>query len=115
MGCSLWGRTELDTTEVSYQQQQHLSEVLYIFRKVASEIVILLILFLDSGLFIGLEWASHVSLVLKKLAANTGNIRDVGLNPGSGRSPGGGHDNLKYSAPRLPKYSCLKNTTDRGV
>ena len=84
-------------------------------RKAASEIVFLLILSLDSGLFIGLEWASHVALVLKKLAANTGDIRDVGLIPGSGRSPGGGHGNLKYSAPRLPKYSCLKNTTDRGV
>ena len=31
MGCRLWGRTELDINEVSQQQQQHLSEVLYIF------------------------------------------------------------------------------------
>ena len=23
VGCRLWGRTELDTTEVTYQQQQH--------------------------------------------------------------------------------------------
>ena len=27
VGCRLWGRTELDTTEVT-QQQQHLAEIL---------------------------------------------------------------------------------------
>ena len=36
-------------------------------------------------------WASHVALVLKNMPATAGNIRDVGLIPGSGRSPGGGH------------------------
>ena len=31
------------------------------------------------------------------LSANAGDIRDVGLIPGSGRSPGGGHGNpLQY-------------------
>ena len=25
MGCHLWGRTESDTTEVTWQQQQHLN------------------------------------------------------------------------------------------
>ena len=25
-GCHLWGRTELDTTDVTQQQQQHISE-----------------------------------------------------------------------------------------
>ena len=39
-------------------------------------------------------WASQVVLVIKNLAANAGDIRDVGLIPGSGRSPGGGHGNL---------------------
>ena len=33
--------------------------------------------------------ASQVSLVVKNLPANTGNIRDAGLTPGSGRSLGG--------------------------
>ena len=35
-------------------------------------------------------WASQVVLVVKKPPANAGGIRDVGLNPWSGRSPGGG-------------------------
>ena len=35
--------------------------------------------------------ASQVVLVVKNLFANAGN---VGLTPGLGRSPGGGHDNL---------------------
>ena len=33
--------------------------------------------------------------------ANAGDARDIGLIPGSGRSPGGGNDNLF-------KYSCLE-------
>ena len=31
--------------------------------------------------------------MLKNLPANAGDIRDMGLIPGSGRSSGGGHDN----------------------
>ena len=38
--------------------------------------------------------ASQVVLVVKKLPANTEDIRDVGFLPGLGRSPGGGHGNL---------------------
>ena len=34
---------------------------------------------------------SQVVLVLKNAPANAGDIRDVGLIPGSGRSPGGRH------------------------
>ena len=34
-------------------------------------------------------WASQVALVVKNLLVNAGHIRDVGLIPGSGRSPGG--------------------------
>ena len=36
---------------------------------------------------------SQVVLVLKNAPANAGDIRDVGLIHGSGRSPGGGHGN----------------------
>ena len=36
-------------------------------------------------------WASQVALVVKNPPASAGDIRDVGLIPGSGRSPGGGH------------------------
>ena len=35
-------------------------------------------------------------------------VGDTGLIPGSGSSPGGGHDNP-------PQYSCLENPMDRGA
>ena len=38
--------------------------------------------------------ASQVMLVVKKLPANAGDIRDTGLIPGLGRSPGEGNGNL---------------------
>ena len=44
-------------------------------------------------------WASQVALVVKNPPANTG---DVGLIPGSGRSPGEGHGHPL-------QYSCLDN------
>ena len=37
--------------------------------------------------------ASQVALVVKNLPANAGDIRDVGLIPGPGRSPGEGKGN----------------------
>ena len=40
------------------------------------------------------------------LPANTGDIRDTGTVPGSGRSPGGGHGNPA-------QYFCLENPIDR--
>ena len=49
-----------------------------------------------------------MALVVKKSPANAGNIRDTGLIPGPGRSPGGGHGNPF-------QYSCLKNPIDRGA
>jgi len=49
-----------------------------------------------------------VALVVKNLPANTGDIRDMGSIPESGRSPGGGHDNSL-------QYSCLENPMDRGA
>ena len=53
-------------------------------------------------------WASQVALVVKNLAANAGDIRDVSLIPGSGRSPGGAHGNPL-------QYSCLKNPVGLGA
>ena len=50
--------------------------------------------------------ASQAALVVKNLPANAGDIRDAGLIPGSGRSPGGGHGNPL-------QYSCLENPMDR--
>ena len=46
-------------------------------------------------------------LVVKKLLANAGDIRNVGLIPGLRRSPGGGHGNLL-------QYSSLENFMHRG-
>ena len=47
--------------------------------------------------------ASQVVLVVKILPVNAGDLRGVGLIPGSGRFPGGGHDNpLQYSSLENP-------------
>ena len=46
--------------------------------------------------------------MVKNLPANAGDIRDMGLIPGSGRFPGGGHFNPL-------QYSCLENPMDRGA
>ena len=54
------------------------------------------------------EWASQVTLVVKNSPANAGDIRDTGLIPVSGRSPGGGHGNPL-------QYSCLEIPMDRGA
>ena len=53
-------------------------------------------------------WASQVVLVVKNLLANTGDARDSGLIPRSGRFPGEGHGNPL-------QYSCLENPRDRGA
>jgi len=49
-----------------------------------------------------------MALLVKNPPANSGDIIDMGLIPGSGRSPGGGHgDPLQYF--------CLENPMDRGA
>ena len=46
--------------------------------------------------------------MVKHLTANAEDVRDLGVIPGSGRSPGGGHGNPL-------QYSCLENPRDRGA
>ena len=46
--------------------------------------------------------------VVKNPPASAGNVRDLGLIPGSGRCPGQGNGNPF-------QYSCLENPTDRGA
>jgi len=46
--------------------------------------------------------------VVKNLPVNAGDLRDVGSIPGLGRSAGESHGNPLW-------YSCLENSTDRGV
>ena len=47
-------------------------------------------------------WASLVAQLVKNMPANAGNARGVGSIPGSGRCPGGGHDNSTILAWRIP-------------
>ena len=51
---------------------------------------------------------SQMSLVVKNLPANTGDVRDMGSIPGLGRSCGGGHGNPL-------QHPCLGTSMDRGV
>ena len=50
----------------------------------------------------------HMALVVKNPLANAEDLRDAGLIPRSGRSPGGEHSNPL-------QYSCLENPVDRGA
>ena len=47
-------------------------------------------------------------LVVKNSPANTGDVKEVGSNPGLGRSPGGGDGNPLQDL-------CLENPTGRGA
>ena len=51
---------------------------------------------------------SQVVLVVKNLPVSAGDVRDTGLFPGLGKSPGGGHGNPL-------QFSCLENPMDRGT
>ena len=53
------------------------------------------------------NWGFQVALAVKNPPANVGDIRDLSLIPGSGRSPRRGHSNPL-------QYSCLENPMDRG-
>ena len=57
---------------------------------------------------IRLPRASQVVLVVKNSPTNARDVRDTVLIPGSGRFPGGGHDNPL-------QYSCLENAMGRGA
>ena len=48
-----------------------------------------------------------MELVVKNTPASAGDLRDMGLTPGLGISPGGGNSNPL-------QYSCLKNLMNRG-
>ena len=47
-----------------------------------------------------------MALVIRNLPASSGDVRDAGLIPGLGRSPGGGHGHLF-------QYSFLQNPMER--
>ena len=50
----------------------------------------------------------QLALVEKNLLANAGDVRDMGLIPGLGRSLGVGNGNPLH-------YACLENSMDRGA
>ena len=54
------------------------------------------------------SWASQVTLVVKNLPADAGNVRDAGSIPGLRGSPGEGDGNPL-------EYSCLENLMGRGA
>ena len=62
----------------------------------------------DVSSFLLLKHAPQVALVVNNPPANVGDIRDLGLIPGLGRSPEGGRGNPL-------QYSCLENSMDRGA
>ena len=49
-----------------------------------------------------------MALAVKSLPANAGDVRNAGLIPGLGRSPGEGNGNSL-------QYSCLEHSMDRGA
>ena len=59
-------------------------------------------------IYILLLQASQMALVVENPLVNAGDIRDTGLIPGLGRSPGEGNGNPLQS-------SCLENPMDRGA
>ena len=61
-----------------------------------------------SSLGVPRDRASQVALVVRNPSASAGDMRHVGSIPGSGRPPGGGHDNPL-------QCSCLENPVDRGA
>ena len=52
--------------------------------------------------------ASQVALVVQNLPTSAGDIRDIGLIPGLGRSPEGGHG-------KPLQYYCLETPVDKGA
>ena len=55
-----------------------------------------------------MRFPSAALVAVKNLPTNAGDIRDAGLIPESGRSPGGGNGNPL-------QYSCLENPMNRGA
>ena len=58
--------------------------------------------------FFFFDGVSQVVLVVKNPPPNAGDVRDMGLIPGLGKSPGRGYGNPL-------QYFCLENPMDRGA
>ena len=67
-------------------------------------LVVVVVVFLTGYL----QRASPVAHLVKNMPAKAGDPRDIGLIPGSGKSPGEGNSNLL-------QYSYLENSMYRGA
>ena len=72
-----------------------------LMRKICFTTFICTYLYVNSG-------ASQVEIVVKNTPVYAGDLRDMSLIPGLGRSPGEGNGNPLH-------YSCLENAMDRGA
>ena len=65
------------------------------------------------------EMASQVALVIKSSSANAGDIRDMGLIPGLGRSPAGGmathYSILAWRIPRTEEPDGLESMGSQRI
>ena len=75
-----------DSSQVNHQFYQGELGSIFLFSSCVQAREILEINIVHAG-------ASQVMLVIKKLPANAGDIRDLGSIPALGSSPGGGHGN----------------------
>ena len=82
MGYCPWGCKKSDMTEATEHEQNLRSDIPF--------------------------QGASVALVVKNLPTSAGDVRHLGSIPGSGKSPGGGHDNPL-------QYSCLRNPMARGA
>ena len=66
-----------------------------------------------------LYWTSQVVLMVKNLPANAGDVRDMGLTPRLGRSPGGGNAThsciLAWRIPWTEKLGGLQSMGSQRV
>ena len=108
----LEGKRKSKTPEVDLLLRDHPPNPSFVGNAVQiSDVAIIINTFLILILFIHpviRSWASQVVLVVRDPLANAGDLRDVSLIPGSGKSFGGWHGNLL-------QFSCLENPMDRGA
>jgi len=70
-------------------------------------------LFFHTGIMIT-PVASQVALVVKNPSANAGDVRDLGLIPGSGRSPGGQASAQDSTGPPTKTYGSLRSPASQA-
>ena len=90
---------------LNFKGKEKLEKLGFLFLRPVPFLIVFVFLY---AILLLLGWASQVVLVVEKLPANVGDVKDAGLIPGLGRSSGGEHGNPL-------QYSCLENPMDRGA